>query len=236
MLEATEITVDFGGHRALDSVSIDAAQGLVTGLIGPNGAGKTTLFNVISGVQRPTRGHVQLDGGRLDSAPVHQRAKLGLGRTFQRLEIFGSLSVRENIRTATIALPRTRRTAATDELIERLGLGRLAEMRADQLSTGSGRLVELARCLASDPKVLLLDEPASGQDDEESRRFAQILRELAAEGRAILLVEHDMDLVMGVCDRIHVLDFGRLLASGSPGEIQADPTVRAAYLGTEVTP
>jgi len=237
-LEVRDITVRFGGHTALDAVSLDAPTGSVTGLIGPNGAGKTTLFNVITGVQRAQQGSVLLDGAALDGLAPHTRAKRGLGRTFQRLELFSSLTVRENIRVAVSARPGRQSsatvTAATDELIGRLDLGDLADVRADSLSTGTGRIVELARCLALDPKVLLLDEPASGQDDQETERFAAVLTELAAAGAAVLLVEHDMDLVMRVCDHIHVLDFGRLLASGGPDEIRADATVRAAYLGDEV--
>ncbi|WP_426574641.1 ABC transporter ATP-binding protein [Aquihabitans sp. McL0605] len=236
-LEVRDVTVRFGGHTALDAVAVDAPAGAVTGLIGPNGAGKTTLFNVITGVQRAAGGSVLLDGAPLDGLAPHARAKRGLGRTFQRLELFSSLTVRENIRVAVSARPgrqTTKVATATDELIDRLDLGAIADTRADSLSTGTGRIVELGRCLALDPKVLLLDEPASGQDDQETERFATVLTELAAAGTAVLLVEHDMDLVMRVCDRIHVLDFGRLLASGTPAEIQADAKVRAAYLGDEV--
>lgn len=233
-LEVRDVTVRFGGHTAVNAVTLDAADGMVTGLIGPNGAGKTTLFNVITGVQRPESGHVLLHGRSLDHVAAHQRARQGMGRTFQRLELFGSLSVRENIRVATTALPRGRRTARTDELIERLGLQSVANRQADTLSTGTGRLVELARCLATGPDVVLLDEPASGQDDQETERFAELLTALAAEGIAILLVEHDMELVMRVCQRLHVLDFGNLIASGTPEQVREDPKVQAAYLGTEV--
>ncbi|CAN5662325.1 hypothetical protein BH10ACT1_BH10ACT1_17040 [soil metagenome] len=232
------ITVRFGGHTALDAVSIDARAGLVTGLIGPNGAGKTTLFNVITGVQRPEQGSVHLDDQPLDGLAPHARARRGLGRTFQRLELFGSLTVRENIRVAVSARPGRQRSHAvgdaTGALIDRLDLGAIADHRADSLSTGTGRIVELARCLALDPTVLLLDEPASGQDDQETERFAAVLTALATEGTAVLLVEHDMDLVMRVCDRIHVLDFGRLLTSGTADEVRADTDVQAAYLGAEV--
>jgi branched-chain amino acid transport system ATP-binding protein len=233
-LEVDGITVRFGGLKALTDVAIDAANGSVTGLIGPNGAGKTTLFNVITGVQRANAGRVLLDGRVIDGAAPHQRARLGLARSFQRLELFGSLTVRENIRVATSSRPRGVRSEVTDGLLRRLGLEDVADVRADALSTGSGRIVELARCLATQPTVLLLDEPASGQDDRETDRFAQILESLAAEGMAVLLVEHDMDLVMRVCQRIHVLDFGQLLASGTPDEIQAHAGVRAAYLGEAV--
>jgi branched-chain amino acid transport system ATP-binding protein len=230
-LEVVGVSVRFGGLRALTDVGIDAANGMVTGLIGPNGAGKTTLFDVITGVQSPNGGHVLLDGRAIDDAPPHRRARQGLGRTFQRLELFGSLTVRENIRVAASSQGRADRSQATDAIVHRLGLEDLAEVRADALSTGTGRIVELARCLATKPTVLLLDEPASGQDDQETDRFAQVLESLVAEGMAVLLVDHDMDLVMRVCRRIHVLDFGQLLASGTPDEIRASPAVRAAYLG-----
>jgi branched-chain amino acid transport system ATP-binding protein len=235
VLDVTEVTVDFGGHRALDSASIDAPDGLVTGLIGPNGAGKTTLFNVVTGVQRSARGRVEVNGVRLDGMAPHRRARLGLGRTFQRLELFGSLTVRENIQMAAGMHPRRQRAEVVDAVLQRLDLSDVADSRADLISTGTGRVVELGRCLASNAKVVLLDEPASGQDLHESERFAQILRELAASGTAVLLVEHDMDLVMRVCDRIHVLDFGVVLASGAPEEIRANPVVRSAYLGEEAS-
>jgi branched-chain amino acid transport system ATP-binding protein len=234
-LEVTGISVRFGGHVALDDVALHAESGQITGLIGPNGAGKTTLFNVITGVQQPDRGHVVLDGRRLEHVPAHRRARLGLGRTFQRLELFGSLTVRDNLLVAASALPRSRHRAVTDGLLERLGLTGVADVRADAVSTGTGRLVELARCLATGPRVLLLDEPASGQDDHETARFAEIIGELAGEGMAVVLVEHDMDLVMLVCHQVHVLDFGHLLASGPPAFIRADPAVRAAYLGEEAS-
>ncbi|HET6908943.1 MAG TPA: ABC transporter ATP-binding protein [Mycobacteriales bacterium] len=234
-LEVKEVTVDFGGHRALDTVTIDAPDGVVTGLIGPNGAGKTTLFNVVTGVQRCLRGHVEVNGVRLDGMALHRRARLGLGRTFQRLELFGSLTVRENIRMAAAMHPRHERESVTQAVIERLDLTAVADTRADLISTGTGRVVELGRCLATDAKVVLLDEPASGQDLHESERFALILRELAGSGTAVLLVEHDMDLVMRVCDRIYVLDFGVVLASGTPNDIRANAVVRSAYLGEEAT-
>lgn len=237
-LDVQDVTVRFGGHIALDTVSIDASDGMVTGLIGPNGAGKTTLFDVITGVRRPAAGSVRLDGRPLEGLPPHARARRGMGRTFQRLELFGSLTVRENIRVAVSARPGRHRSrqvsAATDELLDRVGLGHVADVRADSLSTGTARIVELARCLALEPKLLLLDEPASGQDAGETERLVAFLAELAAAGTAVLLVEHDMDLVMRACQRIHVLDFGRLLASGTPDEIRADETVRLAYLGAEV--
>ena len=225
-LAVENITVDFGGHRAVDDVSFVAKPGHITGLIGPNGAGKTTLFNAITGLLRPSRGRVVLDGHDITGQRAHQRAQLGLARTFQRLELFTLLSVRDNVAAAV----RTSRLDP-DELLERVGLGGLGAQRVDSLPTGQARLVELARALATSPKVLLLDEPASGLTEDETDRFGALLRGLAGGGLTVVLVEHDVPLVMDVCDHIHVLDFGELIASGSPAEVQADPAVTSAYLG-----
>lgn len=228
------VTVRFGGHVAVSSVDLEADDGRVTALIGPNGAGKTTLFDVMAGIRRPDGGSVSLDGIDVTDRRPDHRARAGLGRTFQRLELFGALTVRENLLVAASALPRRRRDGAVDALIGRLSLGPVAARRCDTLPTGTGRLVELARALVLEPRVLLLDEPASGQDDAETEVFSHLLLELADEGLAVVLVEHDMNLVMGVADRIHVLDFGRMIASGTPDEIRADPLVRSAYLGEEI--
>jgi branched-chain amino acid transport system ATP-binding protein len=238
LLRTDEVVVRFGGVTALSGVSIDAEEGVVTGLIGPNGAGKTTLFNVISGLQAPTRGRVFLDDRDVTGRSVHQRARLGLARTFQRLEIFGSLSVRDNVRVSVEMRRRyTRKRVDADEvtqsLMERTGIDHLADRRADTLSTGQARLTELARALGTEPRLLLLDEPGSGLDSTESEDFGRLLVDLAAEGLGILMVEHDMELVMKVCDRIHVLDFGVKIAEGTPAEIRSDERVKAAYLGND---
>jgi branched-chain amino acid transport system ATP-binding protein len=238
LLDITEVSVRFGGLLALNDVTLGADPGLITGLIGPNGAGKTTLFNVVTGLQRPTRGTVSLDGDTITELPPYKRARRGLARTFQRLELFGTLTVRENVEVAASiarswAGEKMTREVAADRLLEKVGLSAVADIRADALPTGQGRLVELARSLATQPRVLLLDEPASGQDVAETEHFAELLRDLAREGMAIVLVEHDMSLVMSVCDYIHVLDFGSLLAAGTPTEIRSDPAVLAAYLGSE---
>ena len=237
LLEVDRVVVQFGGVTAVNEAQFTADPGTVTGLIGPNGAGKTTCFNVISGLQRPTRGKVRFQGKDVTSMPVHRRSKRGMGRTFQRLEAFGSLSVKDNVKVAAdihkgvIGGFKPGGGKDIDALLERVGIAAYANERADSIPTGTARLLELARCLAGDPKLLLLDEPSSGLDETETDAFGELLRDLAAEGRAILMVEHDMDLVMAVCDTIHVLDFGSIIASGDPGAIRRDPAVQKAYLG-----
>jgi branched-chain amino acid transport system ATP-binding protein len=238
LLDVVEVDVRFGGIHAVQGASIDVGAGYVTGLIGPNGAGKTTLFNVICGLQEPTQGRVVLDAVDITNKKAHARARLGIARTFQRLEVFGSLTARDNVRVAAEIRRRWSRDGSdpqsiTDELLDRVGLGAVAGSRVDALPTGMARLVELARALATRPRVLLLDEPSSGLDEQESDDFAGLLRSLAADGLAVLLVEHDVDLVMEVCTRIHVLDFGRIIAVGEPKEIRSDAAVQAAYLGSE---
>jgi branched-chain amino acid transport system ATP-binding protein len=237
LLEVDDVVVQFGGVTAVNEARFSLDAGRVTGLIGPNGAGKTTCFNVITGLQKPTRGHVRYEGRDITSMQPHRRAKRGMARTFQRLEAFGSLTVRDNVRVALDihhglrGLLRRTPAAAVDALLERVGIGEYAGERADSIPTGTARLLELARALAAQPKLLLLDEPSSGLDESETDDFGDLLRELAAEGRAVLMVEHDMDLVMGVCDEIHVLDFGHVIASGTPAQIRADRRVQEAYLG-----
>ncbi len=242
LLEARGINVRFGGHAAVRDVDLDCEAGQITGLIGPNGAGKTTTFNVITGLQDTVSGTVRLDGKDITTTRAHLRARQGIARTFQRLEVFGSLTARENILTGAEirkAWARDRKAdphAEAETLLRRVGLTSVAEERVDAMPTGLARLVELGRALATQPKVLLLDEPASGLDEKESDAFAELLLELAEEGMGILLVEHDVQLVMRVCRHIHVLDFGAILAVGSAEEIQANQTVLDAYLGapTEV--
>jgi branched-chain amino acid transport system ATP-binding protein len=239
VLEVAGVTVMFGGRKALDGVSLTAAPGEVTGLIGPNGAGKTTLFNVVTGLQAPQRGSVRLGGVDVTRTPPYRRARHGLARTFQRLELFGLLTVRENVELAVSVRRgrrgrpgrhlRARRGAA--EVLDLVGLADVGHVRADELPTGKARLVELARALATSPRVLLLDEPASGQDDGETEAFRDVLTAVAADGIAVVLVEHDVQLVMRTCARVHVLDVGRVLAVGTPREIQSDKAVLDAYLG-----
>jgi branched-chain amino acid transport system ATP-binding protein len=236
MLQVEDVSVRFGGVLALDSVGFAAQQGAVTGLIGPNGAGKTTLFNVVTGLQSVSGGRVLLDGLDLARLPTFKRGRLGIARTFQRLEVFGTMSARENILVAAEASARRRTRGGTphiltETLIKRVGLSDVADEPVDVLPTGLARLVELARALATGPRLLLLDEPASGLDEHETAVVGELLTILAREGIAILLVEHDIELVSRVCSEVFVLDFGRLIASGPPADVRDDAAVRAAYLG-----
>ncbi|MEU2100813.1 ABC transporter ATP-binding protein [Nocardia sp. NPDC019255] len=232
LLEVDDVTVVFGGNRALDGAGLRAERGAVTGLIGPNGAGKSTLFDVICGLRKPTKGRVAIDGADVTRLGPARRARHGLARTFQLLELFGRLSVRDNLLVAAELGPQRRHAARiVAEIIDRLGLHEIADACADELPTGTGRLVEVGRAIAARPSLILLDEPAAGQDPTETERFGELLRSLADDGAAVLLVEHDMGLVMNVCDEVFVLDLGKVIASGPPAVIRADETVLAAYLG-----
>jgi len=250
-LAVEDLTIRYGGNVAVSGLSLDAPLGRVTGLIGPNGAGKTTTFNACSGLLRPSAGRVSLFGADVTNLAPPARARLGLGRTFQRMELFDSLTVAQNVRLGreaalagrnplrqliSTAADRRAIAGAVGEAIEVCGIGDLAGLRAGSLSTGQRRLVELARALAGDFRFLLLDEPSSGLDKAETTVFGSILRRVVEErGSGILLVEHDMDLVMRVCDYIYVLDFGQPIFDGTPVEVRRSPVVRAAYLGSEAT-
>ncbi|WP_405594668.1 ATP-binding cassette domain-containing protein [Streptomyces sp. NBC_01092] len=235
LLDAEGIRVSFGGVTALDGVSIEAPAGRITGLIGPNGSGKTTLFNAISGLIRPDEGRIVLNGRDVTSTPAHVRSRLGICRTFQRLELFETLTVGQNVLAAAeMSSHRSRRRGAeqaAQHALQRVGLANLADQPTDQLPTGSARLLELARTLAAEPRLLLLDEPAAGLNDTETQAMGRLLQQLADEGLAIILAEHDMTLVMAVSHVVNVLDFGRLIASAPPAQIRADPAVHVAYLG-----
>ena len=236
-LEAQGVSVRFGGNLALDDVTVTVEAGSVTGLIGPNGAGKTTLFNVVTGLLNPTQGQVVIHDRAVTGLPPSRRARLGLARTFQRLELFTSLSVRDNIRVAgdiRNSWGRSQRidvAAEAERVIELTGLADVAERDVADIPTGRARVVEVARALMTRPSVLLLDEPAAGQTERETEAFGQLLQRLAGDGLAICLVEHDMALVMQVSDTIHVLDYGRILAVGNREQVRNDPAVIAAYLG-----
>lgn len=236
LLRVDGVVVQFGGVTAVNEAAFTVEPGSITGLIGPNGAGKTTCFNVISGLQKPTRGKVYFEDHDVTSMTVDARARRGMGRTFQRLEAFGSLTVRENVLVA-LDIHRglrgmlRRSVDEADLLLEKVGIASYAEDRADSIPTGTARLLELARALACRPRLLLLDEPSSGLDESETDDFGDLLRSLADSGVAILMVEHDMDLVMNVCHEIHVLDFGHIIATGTPAEIRTNRKVQEAYLG-----
>jgi ABC-type branched-subunit amino acid transport system ATPase component len=247
-LAVTDLTVRYGGRVAVHAFNLTAAEGRITGLVGPNGAGKSSVFNACSGLVPIAAGRVELNGRDLTGTSPVTRARCGLGRTFQRMELFDSLTVGENIalaREAALAggnpfrhlVPRRRDGGDVEErartALARCGIEPLADRRTGTLSTGQRRLVELARVLATDFRMLLLDEPSSGLDSAETERLGAILRRLVDEqGEGILLVEHDMALVMALCDEVYVLDFGQLIFHGSAAEMAASPVVRAAYLGS----
>ena len=239
ILEVSGISMAFGGNRVLEEVSIAVDEGMVTGLIGPNGAGKTTLFNIVSGLLDPTGGRVVLAGSDVTKAGPAARARKGLSRTYQQLELFTSLSVRDNVRVAgEIRNAWGRRfrinvAAETDRVMTLLGLDDVADREVGDLPTARARIIEVARALMTKPRVLLLDEPASGQTEAETAAFGRLLSQLVAEdGLAVCLVEHDVSLVMGVCGTIHVLDYGQIIASGPPEMIRLEPAVIDAYLGS----
>ena len=250
VLEARDVTVRFGGLTALADVSLTVPQESIVGLVGPNGAGKTTLFGVLSGILNPTAGHVFLRGRDVTRASTQVRARAGLARTFQRTELFADLTVRDHLVLAYRARharprlwadligrstgDRVAERTRVDELLGVLGLTPVAERPARALPLGTGRLVEVGRALATDPVVILLDEPSSGLDVHETEQLAATLRRARGEqGVALVLVEHDLDLVLGLSDVVNVLDFGINIATGTPSEVRADPRVRAAYIGEE---
>ncbi len=249
LLTVHDITLSFGGIRALDAVSLEVAGGAIGGLIGPNGAGKTSLLNCICRFYHPQSGTIRLGGADVLRRPASGLAALGIARTFQHMELFGPMTVLENVLVGAhtrgragmvaeaLALPGARRAERRQRddmrtLLDLVGLGQWADTAAKSLPLGLQKRVGVARALASRPKLLLLDEPAGGLNGTEKRELATLLRTLRAElGLTLLLIEHDMDMVMSLCDSITVLDFGRRIAAGSPAEVRRDSTVISAYLG-----
>ena len=247
-LSVEGVVVKFGGLTALDHQTLVAPRGRITGLIGPNGAGKTTTFNACTGLIKPNAGTVRLFGEDVTAAPAQARALKGMGRTFQRMELFDTLTVRENVELGKEAgmagknplkhlrasrAQKVELRALSDAAMDLCGITALSSRRPGDLSTGQRRLVELARCVAGQFPLMLLDEPSSGLDGRETEEFGRILKSLVAErGVGILIVEHDMSLVMSTCDYIYVLDFGKPIFEGVPQEVAQSALVRAAYLGS----
>jgi branched-chain amino acid transport system ATP-binding protein len=250
LLAVRDVTVRFGGIVALDGVSFDIEQGRIVGLIGPNGAGKTTLFNCVSRLYQPSRGDIAFDGRRLLEVPTHRISELGIGRTFQNLALFSTMTVLQNVmvgvhsrtrgdflsnalRLPAVAEEERRMRAQAMELIDFLDLGDVAAHPAAGLPFGTLKRVELARALASRPRLLLLDEPAGGLNHEEVEALGRLIGAIRDRGVTVLLVEHHMTLVMQVSDQVVVLDFGRKIAEGPPSQVQRNQDVIRAYLGSD---
>jgi branched-chain amino acid transport system ATP-binding protein len=248
LLEVQDILVNFGGVTALNKVNLHVNEGEIAALIGPNGAGKTTVFNIVTGYYTPTSGSVIVDGESVLGLRPYQIARKGLGRTFQNIRLFGDMTAAENVATAAdslnksglvgslLGLPRSRRDEAASmekahELLKFIGLDHRALQMAKNLPYGDQRRLEIARALALNPKVLLLDEPAAGFNPQEKVELGQLIRKIRDRGFAVLLIEHDMSLVMDISDRVSVLDFGQKIAEGTPSEIQNNQRVIDAYLG-----
>ena len=250
LLELADVGKSFGGLAAVSDVSFGVEKGEILGLIGPNGAGKTTLFNVITSIFPPTRGRVRFRGESIGGLRPHSIAKKGISRTFQNIRLFSGMTARENVmvgrharsragiwgsvlRTGSQRAEEARIREKTDELLALMGLAGGEELPAGKLPYGHQRRLEIARALAAEPSLLLLDEPAAGMNDSETREIQQLILTIRALGVTVLLIEHDMSLVMKVCDRLVVLNFGQKIAEGTPEEIRVNPEVVEAYLGRE---
>jgi branched-chain amino acid transport system ATP-binding protein len=247
LLTLRGVCKSFGGIQAVHEITFEVFAGECIGLVGPNGAGKTTLFNCVCGQLRPEDGEIVFDGTSLVGLPTYKRARLGIGRTYQRVEVFTDMSVRDHLMVAerarqgesrlwrdllNLSKPTKEETERVDATLELVGITRMADTSVNALGLGNCRLVELARALASEPKILLADEPSSGLDLHETAEVAAVLRQVQRErGTAILLVEHDLTMVADVVDRTIVMDLGSMLAAGTFDEVMADPAVRDAYLG-----
>lgn len=242
VLSARGVSVSFGGVQALIDADIEVEPGQLVGLIGPNGAGKTTFIDAISGIV-PCQGSVHLDGADITGRSPHQRARLGLARTWQAIELFDDLTVRENLTVAAHHLAPMatvkelfgrafRGTGVVDEALAEFDLGHLADATPTELTQGQRKLVAVCRALAARPKLLCLDEPAAGLDANESAEFGRHLRRIVDGGTPVLMIDHDMGLVLGISDQVVVLEFGRVIATGTPDEVRSDPHVVAAYLGS----
>lgn len=244
VLDVRDLTVRHGGLVALDEVSLTVGEGQIVGLIGPNGAGKTTFIDTITGFTKPARGHISFAGAEITDAAPHERSRAGLVRTFQSLELFDDLTVRDNLLVAAhtptlrstitdLFWPKSHDSSETHCILELLDLLPVADRLPTELSNGTRHVVALGRALVASPRLVLLDEPAAGLDPTETAELTEMLRRLPGIGTTVLVVDHDMALIMNVCDTVHVLDFGRLIASGPPAQVRTDPSVIAAYLGQQ---
>ena len=251
LLKIDHLTKEFGGLVAVDDFNLEIPKGAIYGLIGPNGAGKTTVFNLVTGIIEPTSGTVVFDGEDITGMKPHIIARKGIARTFQNIKLFGSMTVYKNILTVTQArmnynlfestffIGRYRKqekemSQYADQLIEKMGLAKYRDMTATNLPYGYQRRVEIARAMALDPKLLILDEPAAGMNEEESLALVELIRELREQfGVTVLVIDHHMDMIMRLCEKISVLSFGKFVTFGTPEEVQANPEVIEAYLGVD---